>query len=108
MSASPPAKTSFETSACQPLEKTLKIRNNDASQPQRVQGVLFELGTNDYDKNGLQPDHLKAGEVYTHFYKIEDVTVNSTVKKAVAGEVDEVQLPPGAVMSIRVVYNPQP
>jgi len=84
------AKASFETTACQPQEKTLKVRNNDPEKPQRVQGVLFEMGTNN-----------------DRFYKIEDVTVNGIVKKAVADQVDEIQLPAGAVMSIRVTYNPK-
>lgn len=84
------AQATFETVACQPQEKTIKIRNNDTEQPQRVQGVLFELGTNN-DK----------------FYKVIEVSVNSTVKKAVGDLVEEVQLAPGAVMMVKVAYNPK-
>jgi hypothetical protein len=84
------AKVSLETTACLPLEKTLKIRNNDSTEPQRVQGVMFELGTNN-DK----------------YYKITAVTVGSSVKKVVGNLEEEVLLPPGGIMAVKVVYNPK-
>jgi len=84
------AKASFETVACQPQEKTLKVRNNNADEPQRVQGVLFELGTN--------PDK---------YFKVIDVTVNNKTKSAVNDLVEEIQLPPGGVMTVKVQYNPK-
>jgi hypothetical protein len=84
------ALTTIETIACAPRKKTLKIRNTNASEPQRVQGVLFEMGTNE-DK----------------YFKINDVTVNGTVKKAVANLAEEIILPPGGTMAITVTYNPK-
>ena len=80
----------IETVACQAREKVLQIRNNDNEQPQRVQGVLFELGTNE-----------------KRYFKILDVTVGNKVKAAVGNQVDEVILPPGGAMQVRVSYNPK-
>ncbi len=80
----------FETVACVPQEKTFKIRNNDAAEPQRVQGVHFELGTNN-----------------EKYYKVVEVAANNKVKKAVGDLVEEIQLAPGAVMSVKVAYNPK-
>ena len=84
------AQASFETVACQPQEKTIKIRNNDTQEPQRVQGVLFELGTNN-DK----------------FFKVIEVSVNNNVKQAVGDLVEEVQMAPGSVLAVKVSYNPK-
>lgn len=80
----------FETTACVPQEKTLQIRNNDTSEPQRVQGVMFEMGTNN-DK----------------FYKILEVSTASNVKKVVGNLAEEVLLPPGGVLSVKVAFNPK-
>lgn len=84
------AQASFETVACQPQEKTIKIRNNNTDSPQRVQGVLFELGTN--------PDR---------FFKIIEVRANNNVKQAVGDLVEEIQLPPGGILEVKVAYNPK-
>ncbi|MFO1462501.1 MAG: hypothetical protein U1F66_01890 [bacterium] len=97
----------FETTACVPQEKTLQIRNNNTDEPQRVQGVLFELGTNDFDKEGNHPDTLKEGEKYFQFFKVEQVAVGNVVKEAVKNMVTEIVLPPGGVMTVKVAYNPK-
>jgi len=84
------AVSQIETMACQPREKTFQIRNNNTSEPQRVQGVLFELGTNN-DK----------------FFKILSVNANGRTKEAVGNLVEEIILPPGGVMDVVVEYNPK-
>lgn len=97
----------FETTACVKAEKTLQIRNNDSEQPQRVQGVHFEFGTNDFDTEGNRPETLKEGETYFQFFKVEEVSVGNVVKQASANMVTEVILPPGGVMNVKVSYNPK-
>jgi hypothetical protein len=82
--------SSIDTVACQPRTKTFKIRNNNDTEPQRVQGVLFELGTNDQK-----------------FFKILSVTVDGTVRKVVGNLEEEILLPPGGVMGVQVQYNPK-
>lgn len=82
--------SNIETIACQPRQKTFQIRNNDTDQPQRVQGVHFELGTN--------PDK---------FFKIIKVSANGSEKAAASNLVEEILLPPGGVMEIEVEYNPK-
>ncbi len=84
------AVSQIETMACQPRQKTFQIRNNNTSEPQRVQGVLFELGTNN-DK----------------FFKIISVTANGRSKEASSNLVEEIILPPGGVMDVLVEYNPK-
>lgn len=80
----------IETVGCQPRTKTFKIRNNNSSEPQRVQGVLFELGTND-----------------EKFFKILSVTVNGTTREVSGDLEEEILLPPGGVMEVKVQYNPK-
>jgi hypothetical protein len=80
----------IETVACQPRTKTFKIRNNNDTEPQRVQGVLFELGTNE-DK----------------FFKILSVTVGGAKREVVGNLEEEILLPPGGVMEVQVQYNPK-
>lgn len=82
--------SNIETVACQPRNKTFKIRNNNDTEPQRVQGVLFELGTNE-DK----------------FFKILSVATNGTTKKVVGNLEEEILLSPGGVMEVKVQYNPK-
>lgn len=82
--------SNIETTACQPRQKTIKIRNNNTDEPQRIQGVLFELGTN-ADK----------------FFKVISVSANGNVKQAVGDLVEEIILPPGGVMEVVVQYNPK-
>lgn len=82
--------SNIETVACEAREKTLRIRNNDTSEPQRIQGVQFELGTNS-DK----------------WFKILSVTANGRTKEAVGNLVEEIILPPGGSMEILVQYKPR-
>ena len=82
--------SNIETTACQPRQKTIKVRNNNTDEPQRIQGVLFELGTN-ADK----------------FFKIVSVVANGNVKQAVGDLVEEIILPPGGVMEVVIQYNPK-
>jgi hypothetical protein len=82
--------SNIETVACQPRTKTFKIRNNNDTDPQRVQGVLFELGTNE-----------------AKFFKILSVTSNGTTKKVEGNLEEEILLPPGGVMEVKVQYNPK-
>jgi len=101
------ALANFDTTACVPQEKTLQIRNNNTDQPQRVQGVHFEFGTNDFDKDGNHPPTLKEGETYFQFFKVEEVSVGNVVKQAVGGMVQEIILPAGATMTVKVSYTPK-
>ncbi len=103
------AKTEFVTTACIPLEKTMQIRNNNMEETQRVQGVLFELGTNEFDKDGKPPDpkHLDYTKTYVPYYKIEEITTGGTTKKVVGNLQEEILLAPGATMSVKVAYNPR-
>ncbi len=97
----------FDTTACVPQEKTLQIHNNNAEEPQRVQGVLFELGTDDFDKDGNHPDTLKDGVKYFQFFKVEQVTVGNVTKDAVKNMVTEMIIPAGGTMTVKVAYNPK-
>lgn len=97
----------YETIACVPQQKTLQIRNNNTSEPQRVQGVLFEMGTNDFDVKGAHPETLLAGESYFQYFKVDEVAVGNTVKQAVNNKVLEVIIPPGGIMTLKVSYNPR-
>jgi hypothetical protein len=97
----------YETVACMPQQKTLQIRNNNTSEPQRVQGVLFEMGTNDFDKEGNHPETLKEGEPYFQFFTVDEVSVGNTVKQAVGNMVQEIIIPPGGVMTVKASYNPK-
>ncbi len=101
------AVANFETTACVKAEKTIQIRNNDSEEPQRVQGVHFEFGTNDFDKEGIRPETLEEGETYFQFFKVEEVTVGNVVKQAVNNMVTEMILPPGGVMTVKVSYTPK-
>lgn len=101
------AVANFETTACVKAEKTIQIRNNDSEEPQRVQGVHFEFGTNDFDKDGNRPETLVEGETYFQFFKVEEVTVGNVVKQAVGNMVTEMIMPPGGVMTVKVSYNPK-
>jgi hypothetical protein len=40
------AEAQYNTAACESKSKMITLRNDDTSQPQRVQAVSFELGTN--------------------------------------------------------------
>jgi len=97
----------YETTACIAQQKTLQIRNNNTSEPQRVQGVHFEFGTNDFDKLGNHPETLKEGESYFQFFTVDEVSVGTTVKQAVGNMVQEIIIPPGGVMTVKVSYNPK-
>ncbi len=80
----------FNTLACVPQQKIVNIRNDDTTNPQRVMGVYFELGTNE-----------------THNYKITKVMVGSTEYDAVASLAQEILIPAGGIMSIHSTYNPK-
>ena len=97
----------YETTACVGQQKTLQIRNTNTSEPQRVQGVHFEFGTNDFDKTGAHPEKLKEGEPYFQFFSVDEVSVGSTVKAAVANMVQEIIIPPGGIMTVKASYNPK-
>ena len=97
----------FETPTCVAQSKTFQIRNQNSEEPQRVQGVMFELGTNDFDSKGHKPDTLLPGEDYFQYFKVEEVSVGKVVKSAVGNLVEEILLPPGGVMSVKVSYNPR-
>jgi hypothetical protein len=84
------AMTTIETVACQPRKKTLQIRNSNPTEPQRIQGVHFELGTNS-----------------KRFFKVEEVIANGRSKTAVENLVEEVMLPPGGHMDVVISYNPK-
>ncbi len=97
----------LDTVACVPKAQIIQIRNSDTEQPQRVQGVHFELGTNDFDKEGKKPGTLMPGEDYFHYFNVDQVTVGNVTKAGVSNLVEEMILPPGGVMTIQVSYNPR-
>lgn len=80
----------FNTQACVPQQKIIKIRNDDTSNPQRVMGVYFELGTN--EKN---------------YYKIDKVVVGGTEYQPDSNLAQEVLIPAGGIMSVYVTYKPR-
>jgi len=78
----------FNTQACVPQQKIINIRNDDTTNPQRVMGVYFELGTN--EKN---------------VFNIKKVVVGSseyTPENAIA---QEVLIPAGGIMSVYTEYK---
>jgi len=84
------AEAQFSTEACQPKSKIVTLRNDDTQNPQRVQGVSFEMGTNE-DK----------------FFKIDKVTIGGTDFTPSNEMVQDVIIPAGGVMSIQATYNPK-
>ncbi|HEX5033916.1 MAG TPA: hypothetical protein VFW62_05500 [bacterium] len=97
----------YETVACVGQQKTLQIRNNNTSEPQRIQGVHFEFGTNDFDAQGKHPETLKEGESYFQFFTVDEVSVGNTVKQSVGNMVQEIIIPPGGIMTVKASYNPK-
>ncbi|MFO1520102.1 MAG: hypothetical protein U1F57_10645 [bacterium] len=89
------AEAQFLTSSCQPKSKTINIRNDNTAEPQRVQGVYFEGGTNQF------------GQGNSAYYKIENVTVNGNQFASTDGSVQEVIIPAGGVMAVKVTYKPK-
>src|SRR5262245_36594338 len=84
------AEAQFETVACQAKSKIIKIRNDNTSEPQRIYGIHFEMGTN--------PDN---------FFKIEKATVGSSEFTAEANVIKEVIIPAGGVLEVLTTYNPR-
>lgn len=78
----------FSTEACVPQQKVIKIRNDDTTNPQRVMGVYFELGTN-----------VKS------LFKVEKVVVGSTEYSPENAITQEVLIPAGGIMSVYTRYN---
>ncbi|MBL7684824.1 MAG: hypothetical protein JNK65_02185 [Deltaproteobacteria bacterium] len=84
------AEAKYETVACQPKSKLINIRNDDTTQPQRIQGIHFEGGTNDKS-----------------YFKLDKVTFGDTEIKAQSNKVEEVIIPAGGVLAVQATYNPK-
>ncbi len=80
----------FSTYACQPEDHSLIVRNDNLQEPQRVQGVMFELGTNN-----------------DNFYKISKVVSNGIAYTGNGKIVSEIIIPAGGFMEIFLTYNPR-
>lgn len=83
------AEAIFSTSVCQPKTKVINIRNEDTNEPQRVQKLDFEMGTNP-----------------TGFFTITKAMVGTT--EYAATDLNNIVIPAGGVLSIHSVYNPRP
>lgn len=77
----------FTTPLCQPQTKIVNIRNDDEREPQRIQNVMFEMGSNQ-----------------TGFFSIDKVTVGSA---EYTGTIQDVLIPAGGILSIQTTYNPR-
>jgi hypothetical protein len=84
------AEAQYDTAACQPKTKIINVRNENTSDPQRIRGVYFEMGTNN-----------------DNIFKIDKVTVGGNEFSATASMVEEIIIPAGGVMSIQATYNPR-
>ncbi|MBI2335952.1 MAG: hypothetical protein HYU97_04235 [Deltaproteobacteria bacterium] len=80
----------YQTFACLPQDQTLMVRNDNMQEPQRIQAVMFELGTNK-DK----------------FYKISKVVSNGVEYKSMGDIANEIIIPPGGTMEVTVTYKPR-
>ncbi len=80
----------FQTIACETQTQIINVRNDDTSEPQRIQGVYFEMGTNNKNK-----------------FRIDKVSVGSVDYPASASMIEEVIIPAGGVMNIQVTYKPR-
>src|SRR4030095_5481690 len=84
------AEAQFETVASSDLSKLIKVRNENTSQPQRIYGIHFEMGTNP-----------------NNYFKIEKATAGSTEFAATANVITEIIIPAGGVLEILTTYNPR-
>jgi len=80
----------FNTQACVPQQKIINIRNDDTTNPQRVMGVYFELGTNE-----------------NNYFKIDKVVVGGTEYEPSSNLAQEVLIPAGGTMAIHTTYTPR-
>jgi len=80
----------YQTFACLPQDQTFMVRNDNMQEPQRIQAVMFELGTNK-DK----------------FYKISKVVSNGVEYKSMGDIANEIIIPPGGTMEVTVTYKPR-
>ncbi|MBF0492860.1 MAG: hypothetical protein HQM15_08775 [Deltaproteobacteria bacterium] len=83
------AEADFSTAVCQPATKIVNIRNEDLNEPQRVQSLGFELGTNP-----------------TGFFTISKAMVGST--EFTGADLTNIVIPAGGMLSIYANYNPRP
>jgi len=83
------AEAQYQSGDCQPKTKLINVRNENTSEPQRIRGVYFELGTNN-----------------DNTYKINKVMVGENEFDAEASMVEEIIIPAGGVMSIQATYDP--
>lgn len=81
---------SFETIACQPVEKKILIRNTNEKDPQRIQWIQFEPGTNE-----------------DNYFQITKVVVGDEVYETKSNVIEEVIVPAGSLVTIHTTYNPR-
>ncbi len=87
---------SITTEACQPKSTILEIRNTNTQEPQKIQAINFELGTNQFG-----PDN-------DNYYSIDKVTIAGTeFIPSANGSVENVIIPAGGIMDIQVTYDPK-
>ncbi len=82
------AEANFATSVCEPKAKIINIRNEDTNEPQRVQRLDFESGTNERG-----------------FFSITKAMVGTTEYSG--ANLTNIVIPAGGVLSIHSSYNPR-
>lgn len=80
----------FSTYACMPTSRKIVFKNDDFEKSQRIQAVLFEMGTNAQG-----------------YYKIMSVEVEGFTYTGSSSQVDEIIIPPGGSMVVNVEFNPK-
>ena len=83
------AEANFSTAVGQPVSKIVNIRNEDTAEPQRVQSLAFEQGTNP-----------------TGFFTISKAVIGSTEYSG--ANLTNLVIHAGGTLSIYTTYNPRP